>query len=122
MGWLDKFKGWLVGPFLTASEQYASEQRKAQAPRQDLDFATFGEPLPATAPGKLLDPQGKRVHHEYFVGEDRGDGHFPWTCRVYDAAGLRVEKEGLATSHEVSAAQAMSFAERTKQSILGEQS
>lgn len=108
MGWLDKLRGLARAP----------DQQQVAPQRQDLDLATLGAPA---ASAKLLDPQGKRVYHEHFVGEDRGDGHFPWTCRVYDASGLRVEKDGVATSPEVSTAQAVSFAERMKQSILREQ-
>lgn len=108
MGWLDKLKNWGSAPDLPA----------AAPQRQDLDFASLG--LQAYAPpAKMLDPNGKRVYHEHFVGEDRGDGHFPWTCRVYDAGGLRAEKSGLATSHDVSTAQATSWADKTKTTILG---
>lgn len=67
--------------------------------------------------GKLTDPQGLRIYHEYFIGEDRGDGHCPWSCRVYTHGELRAEKNGLAASDTVARAQALSWAENTKAAV-----
>lgn len=69
--------------------------------------------------GALSDPMGKRVYHEYFVGEDRGDGHYTWLCRVYSGGTLKEVKEGLAASESVARKQADAYGLAIKQRILG---
>lgn len=71
--------------------------------------------------GKMSDPQGRRVYHEYFVEEDRGDGHFPWLCRVYSNNVVVSQKAGLATSPQASRQQADEFGLATKKRILEQQ-
>jgi len=68
--------------------------------------------------GLMAEPQGRRVYHEYFVGEDRGDGHHCWTTRVYTAAGLHTEKEGLALGDDVARKQADAWGLAKKAEIL----
>jgi len=67
----------------------------------------------------MSDPQGRRVYHEYFVGDDRGDGHFPWQARVYSGTQLVATKDGLASSRDVASDQAVTWALKTKQAVLG---
>lgn len=69
--------------------------------------------------GAMADPQGKRVYHEYFVGEDRGDGHYPWATRVYTGGVLHSEKQGLATTAAVARQQADNWGLAVKAQILG---
>lgn len=67
--------------------------------------------------GKMTDPHGKRLYHEYFVGDDRGDGHFPWSGRVYSNGEIAAEKTGLAASYEVARKQAIDWAIVTRKAI-----
>lgn len=94
------------------------------SPSQDKasQFLHVGDPAPAKTgeqSGAMSDPQGKRVYHEYFVGEDRGDGHFPWAARVYTGGVLHSEKQGLATTHTVARQQADNWGLAVKAQILG---
>jgi hypothetical protein len=65
----------------------------------------------------MTDPLGKRVYHEYFVGDGRGDGHYPWSCRIYCGANLAAEKTGLAASYLVARKQALDWAVATRKAI-----
>jgi hypothetical protein len=69
--------------------------------------------------GAMSDPLGKRVYHEYFVGEDRGDGHYPWLCRVYSGGIVKEVKEGLATTPEAARKQANDYGLAMKKQVLG---
>lgn len=87
--------------------------------RKLADVAKRAAPSgPSPIFAKLSDPLGKRIYHETFIGEDRGDGAFPWTCRVYDIGGLRAEKNGLAPSDAVARKQAADWAAKTRQTLL----
>lgn len=89
---------------------------------QLVDSGSAPDATPKTGEqlGKMTDPLGKRLYHEYFIGDDRGDGHFPWSCRIYCGADLAAEKTGLAASYLVARKQALDWAVKTRQAI-GEQ-
>ena len=113
MGWFDKMLGRdrLAAPSeLDAAWSAAEPEREHRAP----PMVKSGEQAGARA-----DPQGKRVYHEYFVGEDRGDGHYPWATRVYTGGVLHSEKQGLATTAAVARTQADNWGLAIKAQILG---
>lgn len=68
--------------------------------------------------GRMADPLGMRVYHEYFIGDDRGDGHHEWTARVYTCDGLHAEKSGLANGRETARRQADNWGLAVKAKLL----
>lgn len=85
--------------------------------RQDLDFASFGEPaqVPTTQVSDAHDPH--KVHSEYFITDAQEDNHFHWHCRVYGPDGMRAEKRGLHLTDAGARVQAMAYANQTKAAI-----
>jgi hypothetical protein len=64
-------------------------------------------------------PPGTRIYHEYFVGEPRHDGKFPWNCRVYAPDGTITEIPGVADTRQAADDAAGEWAASTKATIRG---
>lgn len=75
-------------------------------------FVKTGEQL-----GAMSDPQGKRIYHEYSVGEARADGTFPWSARVYTNRGVHAEANEVADTAALARAHALNWALTTRKSI-----
>ena len=68
------------------------------------------------APPAVTD-ENSRVHHEYFVGEERADSRWPWLCRVYAKNGAANEQAGLSDSYESAKKAALAYATMTKRAL-----
>lgn len=77
------------------------------------------EPAVEIAPDPRGAP-GTRVHHEYFIGEQRPvDNMYPWLCRVYAQNGAANEQTGEAATPEAAKNAALTYAAKTKLALRG---